>query len=61
MLNEQLTCAVPFNCIKHTGFAGITEEHEGLQNETFDAILEHRDVEIDQQAGLDAGQLHVGQ
>jgi len=29
------------------------EEHEGLQDETFDAILELRDVEIDEQSGLD--------
>ena len=24
MLNEQLTCAVPLNCIEHTGTAGLT-------------------------------------
>jgi hypothetical protein len=38
------------------------EEHEGgLQDETLDAILELRDVEIDQQSDFDAGKLHVGQ
>ena len=25
MLNEQLTCAVPLNCIEHAGIAGLTK------------------------------------
>jgi hypothetical protein len=38
------------------------EEHEaGLQDETLDAILELRDVEIDQQSDFDVSKLHVGQ
>ena len=38
------------------------EEHEGgLQDETLDAILELRDVEIDQQSGFDVSKFHVGQ
>ncbi|NMA43849.1 MAG: hypothetical protein GX946_10770 [Oligosphaeraceae bacterium] len=28
MLNEQLTCAVPLNCIEHAGIAGLTKEHK---------------------------------
>jgi hypothetical protein len=43
--------------LHHEGY----EEHEGVQNETLDAILDPRDIEIDQQSGLDASQLHVGQ
>jgi hypothetical protein len=37
------------------------EEHEaGLQDETLDAILELRDVEIDQQPDFDAGKREWG-
>ena len=41
----------------HFGFS----HHEGLEDETLDAILELRDVEVDQQSCLDAGKLHVCQ
>ena len=36
-----------------------TKSTKASENETFDAILEFRAVEVDQQAGLDAGRLHV--
>jgi hypothetical protein len=37
MLNEQLTCAVPLNCIEHAGIAGLTEMHE--RSRKFSALL----------------------
>ena len=38
-----------------------TKSTKELQNETFDAILELRDVEVDQQTGSDSSQFHVCQ
>jgi hypothetical protein len=40
---------------------GHEEHEEGLQDETLDAILELRDVEIDQQSDFDVSKFHVGQ
>jgi len=33
----------------------------GSENETLDAAFQQSDIEVDQQPGLQAGQLHVGQ
>jgi hypothetical protein len=38
-----------------------TKDTKKSKNETFDAVLRERYVEVDKQTGLNPGQLHVGQ
>jgi|GEM_PF-3465800 len=38
-----------------------TKDTKKLQNESLDTIFQFRNVEVDQQTRLDAGQLHVGE